>query len=503
MSMQDTVNIEIGSNMYSRFEDFPNTMSNVLAEFVDNALQSYRDNKEELHAIRADYQFGVDIVFSLDDSGEKIENIIIRDNAAGINKDRYKSAFMPAKRPDNTSGLNEYGMGLKTAACWLGDVWTVATKALGEDLERTLEFDKHKVAQKELKSLPVITANKPCDEHYTFITIGQPTKNMLSARSIPQLKANLASIYRQSLRNAEMRLVVDDEILEYHTPEPLVARPVKNPKGEPVVWKKDIDFEFLGYKAKGFIGVLKDINNKHNGLVLLRRGRVVQGAEEGQRYYPKSLCGSIGTFRYKRIYGELELEGFNVSFNKNEIQDVENLDALMEALKGDVRTKDFDLLTQADDYRLDTFQKTANRLVKKHNTAPKSKREPITIDTPKVKPITAPATTLTEASAPQVINGYDDKYKIEDDTYTLKVQFVNNGPDLFWVDTSKEKEKIINCYINLGHVFFEHFGQQNKESIVALLKTMAIAKFRAKRTSDNNASDMLQFFNDYIKHTKI
>ena len=36
----EAVNISIGANMYGRFEDLTNTPSNVLAEFVDNALQS-------------------------------------------------------------------------------------------------------------------------------------------------------------------------------------------------------------------------------------------------------------------------------------------------------------------------------------------------------------------------------------------------------------------------------------------------------------------------------
>ena len=40
-----TVKINIGSNMYSRFPDLPNTVPHVLAEFIDNALQSYYDNK--------------------------------------------------------------------------------------------------------------------------------------------------------------------------------------------------------------------------------------------------------------------------------------------------------------------------------------------------------------------------------------------------------------------------------------------------------------------------
>ena len=46
-----SVDITIGANMYGRIPDLPNTPSHVLAEFVDNALQSSRDKKEKLLAV--------------------------------------------------------------------------------------------------------------------------------------------------------------------------------------------------------------------------------------------------------------------------------------------------------------------------------------------------------------------------------------------------------------------------------------------------------------------
>ena len=70
MNKIETVNITIGSNMYGRFENFTNTSSNVLAEFVDNALQSYRDNKELLHSLNPDYHFSVHIEFLRDTTGK-------------------------------------------------------------------------------------------------------------------------------------------------------------------------------------------------------------------------------------------------------------------------------------------------------------------------------------------------------------------------------------------------------------------------------------------------
>lgn len=83
-----------------------------------------------------------------------------------------------------------------------------------------------------------------------------------------------------------MRLVVDEELLEFKDPEILTAPFYKDPDGPAVYWKQEIDFEFEQYKAHGYIGVLKEMSSQNNGFVLLRRGRVVKGAENGQRYFP-------------------------------------------------------------------------------------------------------------------------------------------------------------------------------------------------------------------------
>lgn len=520
MSSIESVSITIGSNMYSRFGDFTNTSSNVLAEFVDNALQSYRNNKEKLYSLNPDYHFTVNIDFIRDQSGKNIESIIISDNAAGISYKNYLTAFMPAKKPDDTSGLNEFGMGFKTAACWLGDLWEAKTKALDESEERTIRFDLNQVTTNDLKELPVEVQKRQLTEHYTRFAIQQLTENAPQNQSIVKIKRDLASIYRLSLKRGEMRLIVDNELLEFKDPAILEAPFFKTPDGPSIYWKKEIHFAMDQYEAHGYIGILKDMNSQNNGIVLLRRGRVVKGAENGQRYYPKSLCGNVGSPRYKRIFGELELSGFKVSFNKNDILDKDNLEALMECLKSEIHTKDFDLYAQAEGYRLDERQKQVKKLVKKHDTASKSSRTAIEIST-NGKPITSEINSSDTISFPSegpsipkddasstvdhasiVYEEYEDKYRIDGIGYTLKVQFIERGDDLFWVDVSEVQNNTIICKINTDHIFFKHFGKPS-ESTVAILKTMAIAKFTAKKCEDNDASKMLQFFNDYIKQTKV
>jgi hypothetical protein len=249
-----------------------------------------------------------------------------------------------------------------------------------------------------------------------------------------------------------------------------------------------------------------------NGFVLLRRGRVIIGAETDGRYFPKSLSGSTGTFRYKRLFGELELEGFDVSFNKNDIQDKENLEALMEALKGEIHTKEFDLYTQAEDYRLDDTRKQVRKIVTKHNSSSKDNHIPIAIDTTNSSNFPSGAMAVTtsvpptvapiQQTKPVVLGEYDDNYTINGNNIVLKVQFVDSGSDLFWVDISRKDENIVICQINTGHIFFQHFGKPS-DSIIAILKTLVIAKYTARNVGEDTATDLFNYFNEFIKKTKI
>lgn len=494
-----TVSIKIEANMYRRFSDIANTPSHVLAEFVDNALQSYRDNKPELEALEPGYKMQVHIDFLYDNDGTS-NGVEISDNAGGIGIKRFVTAFQPAKRPDNIEGLNEFGMGLKTAACWLGEEWCVETTALDEPELRTVNFCLSDVCRDELSELPVKISPADASSHYTKIRISSPTSNMPSKRSMAKISADLSSIYRVAFRKGEFELYLQGNKITFED-YPVLDKPyVHNPEGGSIYWKKDVEAVMGSYKAKGFIGILRDIKQGRNGFVILRRGRVVVGTESDHRFFPKFM-GSQGTFRYKRIFGEIEVEGFNVSFNKNDIADRENLDALLDVLRDQIKTPDFDMLKQADDYRVSS-EKEVLTIIRKHNTTPKVKKTPVTLSSTAVVPVdeVSKETMVPIVSSTDKEHVYEDIFHVDDAKYTLRVEFCEGGSELFVNDISEIKnDGILRCKINMKHPFFENIDEKKSASSIVLIKSMAIAKFVARESDNDSVSGFMSTFNEYIK----
>ena len=500
ISKPQTVSVAIGTSMYGRFKDLPNTPSHVLAEFVDNALQSYRDNKSILESMEPDYKLRVCIYFAMDADG-KIISVDVNDNAGGISKDKFNTAFMPAKKPDNDLGLNEFGMGLKTAACWLGEDWLVKTSAINEPESKTINFCLNDICAEDLRELPVKYKAENSQEHYTHIHIESPTSNMPSKKSIGKICNELSSIYRVSLRNKEFELYVQDKSITFED-YPVLNEPyVHDSEGSPIFWKKEVRVQIGPYKGKGFVGILKDIKQGRNGFVILRRGRAVEGNEDNHRYYPKFM-GSQGTFKYKRLFGEIEVEGFNVSFNKNDIPDRENLEALFDMIKEQIYLPDFNMLKQAEDYRVSTTKKDVLKIIRKHKNTPKDKKTPVSISST-TQPATSDASNMVSiVPADDRDNSYEDTFCVDGKEYTLKIDFCEGGTELFYNDITDSDNNILTCKVNMNHPFFENIDQKKSASSIVLIKSMAIAKFAALKKDDDSITGFMRLFNDYIMKVK-
>ena len=488
-------------NVYTTFRDLPNTLSNTLGEYVDNAVQSYFDNKERLKSYEPNYKLCIKIIM---DWEQKTLSII--DNAAGISEKNYLRAFEPANIPENRAGLNEYGMGMKTASVWLADNWTVTTKALGENKERVLSFDLNKVIEDEKEVLDVIENEKPLEEHYTKIVLTNLSKNAPKTNTFEKVQRHLSSIYRYFLRTDEIEIFVNGEPLRAPDYKILNAPFYKTPDGESILWKKEIHFNAGTYKANGFIALLDRIDQNENGLVLLRRGRVIIGGGD-EHFFPTSICGSKGTFKYKRIFGELELEGFEVTFNKNGFKAEDDLQALLDDIKDEIKRSEPNIFSQADGYRQRSrIQKAEIAQSLKENFEKNSvpalfKKEKIEQEERKIQNVDSIKKNeeLINSSVPA--ETYSEPILFDNKECEIKYELITDTESTNLYSVRKENDSFI-CKINLNHTFFDYYPQFKKnkdyEPVIKILMAFAKAEIKAPSCGTTAEWNIRNLFNQYI-----
>lgn len=317
-----------------------------LAEFVDNSLQSFLENRQRLQRL-----YGAEVKCKV---GIKLESdpsrLTIRDNAAGIAESEYARAFRPAEIPPDRSGLSEFGMGMKSAACWFAPHWFVRTSALGENSENVIRFDIASIVAESIERLEVVSSPAGENDHFTEVVLTELYKSPQGA-TVKKIKDHLASIYRMFIRSGELEVRFNDEILTYSTAAILTAPKHNVQNGPPITWRKEINFDFgLGLSATGFAALRERGSTSDAGFALFRRRRLIEGSgDEG--YRPETIFGRSNSYRYQRLFGELELEGFEISHTKDGFRWDENEEPFLQALKDELNGEDLPLLEQAEQYR--------------------------------------------------------------------------------------------------------------------------------------------------------
>ncbi|HUU26886.1 MAG TPA: ATP-binding protein [archaeon] len=357
---QRTVNIRPGITILSVLPHLNYRPWFALSEFVDNSIQSFLDYRSQIAQIDGkDSKLSVSIEINTSDTG----SITVRDNAAGIHDDDYARAFRPAALPPDTSGLCEFGMGMKSAACWFSPSWLVRTSAFGEPVERTVRFDIDKIVKDKIEELKVLEIDTDASVHFTEIILTnlyRIPRGLTNAK----IKDHLRDIYRVFTREGLMALTFNGEILEYDSPTILVAPFYRTPEASPILWRKEFEFDFgLNLKAKGFAAIRKTGSTSRAGFSLFRRNRLIVGSGE-ECYRPHFIFGASTTHVYQRLFGEIHLEGFGVSHTKDGFQWDENEQPFLEILKGELSKDEIPLLQQAREYRIERrpqdYQQGAN-----------------------------------------------------------------------------------------------------------------------------------------------
>jgi hypothetical protein len=308
-----SIQLIIGPDAITSYKRLAYTPWHAIAEFVDNSTQSYFDHEKELKAAFAsegdDVKLTVSIVYEKDN-----DVLRIADNAMGMSYDELERAMHVAMPPRNTKGRCKYGMGLKTAACWIGDHWTVRTKKLGETVEHQVTVDVKKIAD----GSPVLPhkqiKDRPAKDHFTIVEISKHNR-AFHGRTLGRIKQFLSSMYRQDFRADVLRLLWRGEPVAW---EDDPNRFLCDAAGKP--YRKDFKFKVDGRQAHGWVGILLRGSREEAGFSIIHCGRVVRGYPDSWR--PTSLYGQFqGTndLVNQRLVGEIHLNEFDVSHTKDDI----------------------------------------------------------------------------------------------------------------------------------------------------------------------------------------
>ena len=477
-SMSKKINIRPTTSVYATYKNIRYDPWTAIAEFVDNSTQSYYDNKERLENTKYWKGLEVDIEYSNDEScGDKL---IIRDNAFGMDFNDFQRAIILDSRPAKTS-RSEFGMGLKTAACWFGTCWSVETAALGSGIKYRTEVDVNHLAT--YKNEELVVEEIPChpSEHGTTITIWNLNRK-LSGRQIGKTKDQLRGIYRTDIRSGDVCIRYNSEALEYIDPK-LLTETLSD--GTEKIWRKDIDFtfEFNGEMKRvyGFIGLLDEGSTSKAGFTLIRFGRVIVGGYGGA-YRPEEIFDTSNSYVYQRLFGELNLDGWRVTQTKDAfdlyggLEDILIEKLLDECLEFKQKAKTYRKRDKS--FTIDTGTKILAGEMSKKGVINEVSVSPIPTESAVISPSNMPDEQLVKDSE-EVTSGDNefDEIDVPDDellqngrrisferngrSYNFDLVFIQNDPKARWLNISR-KEGSYEIEWNISHPFFSPYVDEGK-----------------------------------------
>lgn len=512
MAVISSVNIRPGVNVLSVLPHLNYKAWFALAEFVDNAIQSSIDRQRELRAAKGkDYKLRVDIDFDPAESA-----ITVTDNAAGIASSDYQRAFRPAEIPPDASGLSEFGMGMKSAACWFAPNWSVRSTALGERTERTVFFNIDKIVHDSIEELSVISTDAPSSTHGTEIRL-EKIRKFPRGRTIPKIKEHLASIYRVFIREGLLELYVDGERLDHEEPAILVAPSYRNTDGSPVQWRKEVNIELGDGKfATGFVAIREIANTRLAGLALFRRKRLIIGSAD-EAYRPEEIFGRPNTYPYQRIFGEIHLKGFFVSHTKDGVKWEESEEVFLRKLRQELSGDALPLIQQAREHRTRSGAKAARKEAAEALKATAASLREVTLQPGPGVPIPIPeqppasdGTGVQDLPEVPTRDREDAEISLRfrNEPWIVRLELSYAEDDADWLIirnrpsiTDPEPREIL-VRVAMLHPFMSQFPTLDSEGFSAVLKiaaAMALAEVAATELADRHPSAVRRLTNEILK----
>lgn len=505
-----SVNIQPGVSVLSVLRHLNYRPWFALAEFIDNSLQSYLTNKEKLLAIEGDV---FSLVVNIDIDNRDLGRISIRDNAAGIDETNYKRAFRPAAIPPDQSGLSEFGMGMKSAACWFSPRWHVRTTALGEAYERIIRFDIERIVHDDISELEVEERHIDPNTHFTEVVL-EDLHHPPVGRTLGKIKDHLTDIYRLFLRDKTMSLRFNDSELVYMQPKILHVPFFRDRDGSQTRWHKEIKFDFgKGLSVKGFAAIRETASVSTAGFALFRRNRLIQGSAD-ESYRPEYVFGKPNSYCYQRLFGELHLEGFEVAQTKDGIRWDENEQPFLELLREHLDSDEMPLIRQANGYRARSshaaFQKAARQAVQKTTETMERTLKPVVDDISREPPseefppktLSNPETFCTEREIEINFNGT---------TWSVIIELRDDPSIGEWLEIGDDisapqhgQPRILRLRLSLSNPFMVRFAGvdgSNIEPILRVAASLGLAEVLAREAGVRQAGTIRRNVNDILRYS--
>jgi len=348
-----TVEIRPGVGMLALLSSMNYKPWYALSEFVDNALASFLGHAPELAGLG---QRAVTVWIRFERDPGLIEII---DDAAGIAAADVARAFRPAELPPDTSGLSQFGIGMKSAACWYARRFTVTSIALDEPVERAVRFDVPAIIADQIEVLPVVETPHDRNAHGTHVVLEDLHRPVPYGATLGKVRKYLASIYRGYLRDGTLHLIVGEEQLVAPEPELLNARRWDAPESaDRLSWRKEVSVSLpSGRTLNGWAGLRARGSTSEAGLALLYRNKVVVGAGAGagdpaDLYRPSEVYGASNSFVSQRLVGEVDVSELRVSHSKDSVLWDGEEEAFLAALRVELDSEPLPLLRMAREYRV-------------------------------------------------------------------------------------------------------------------------------------------------------
>jgi hypothetical protein len=343
---EELVNIAPGVGVYGMFPSFNYKPWLALGEFLDNSISSYQKHQKLIEEVNGS-SFKLKIMIDYDADRGLLE---IRDNAAGIDKKHFGRAFALAKPPDDLRFISRYGVGMKAAACWFARDWSVRTSAIGESVERTLDWSTKAITEGKSETLEPSVRQVPKNEHYTVITLRNLIHPPTGPKTVAKIKTYLPNIYREFIRDEQIEILWNGQKLDVEQPVTLVAPPQWDISQPAHIWDESVELAMEdGRTIKGRVFLLKKMKRSYTALNLFWHKRLILG-NVGENHRPVELFGAGNSFETGRLCVELYLDEYEPTVDKMGFKFQDN-EATLEEIIDALKISASQILRQAREYR--------------------------------------------------------------------------------------------------------------------------------------------------------